>query len=348
MLQLTPGAPGRGGLTFAPGSGAETLTDDAGVTAATLMNAASEDSRLLYVTNPLRSPVRISGTPTVTLRAAFSTPKANLTALLVSLPETGNGTILTRGWIDPENRSSDWTTEPVTPGEFYRLGFDLQAKDVVVAAGRRLGLMVLSSDREHTVRPPYGRRHAPTQVTLDLAGSNFTLPVVGGAGALVPATGGDIEPGDVSGTVPATLSLTLGPAASFGAFTPGIARDYEASMAATVLSTAGHADLTVSDPSSNHTGRLVNGAFALAQPLQARANAGQYAPVGGGGEPDSAAQLRRAGLQRRGGARLQAVDRRQRPTANGGVQQDVERSRCRRRSRDRSSIITHIVYLQNM
>ena len=73
VLQLTPGAPGRGGLTFAPGSGAETLTDDAGVTAATLMNAASEDSRLLYVTNELRSPVRISGTPRVTLRASFST-----------------------------------------------------------------------------------------------------------------------------------------------------------------------------------------------------------------------------------------------------------------------------------
>ena len=120
------------------------------------MNAPTEDSRLLYQTNLLREPVRISGTPRISLNAAFSTPKANLTAILVSLPESGNGTILTRGWIDPENRASDWTTEAVTPGVFYRLNFDLQPKDIVVPAGRRLGLMVISSDREFTVRPAPG------------------------------------------------------------------------------------------------------------------------------------------------------------------------------------------------
>src|SRR5262249_53421353 len=52
----------------------------------------------------------------------------------------------------------------------------------------------------------------------------------------------------VTGTVPATLSLTLGPAASFGAFTPGVAREYTASTAANVVSSAGDAALTVSDP----------------------------------------------------------------------------------------------------
>ena len=36
------------------------------------------------------------------------------------------------------------------------------------------------------------------------------------------------HPLTVSGTVPATLSLTLGPPASFGAFTAGVARDYTA------------------------------------------------------------------------------------------------------------------------
>ena len=34
--------------------------------------------------------------------------------------------------------------------------------------------------------------------------------------------------GDVGGTVPATLSLTLGAPATFGAFTPGVAKDYTA------------------------------------------------------------------------------------------------------------------------
>ena len=45
--------------------------------------------------------------------------------------------------------------------------------------------------------------------------------------------------------MPATLSLTLGAPASFGAFTPGVAKDYTASTTANVISTAGDAALTV-------------------------------------------------------------------------------------------------------
>ena len=41
--------------------------------------------------------------------------------------------------------------------------------------------------------------------------------------------GASEEPGTVGGTVPATLALTLGAPASFGAFTPGVAREYTAS-----------------------------------------------------------------------------------------------------------------------
>ncbi|MDA0159732.1 CocE/NonD family hydrolase [Solirubrobacter ginsenosidimutans] len=77
--------------------------------------------------------------------------------------------------------------------------------------------------------------------------------------------------GDTTGTVPATLSLTLGTSAAFGFFTPGVTKTYESSMSANVISTAGDALLSVADPSSDNTGHLVNGAFALPQPLQARA-----------------------------------------------------------------------------
>ena len=68
--------------------------------------------------------------------------------------------------------------------------------------------------------------------------------------------------------MPATLSLTLGPAADFGPFQPGVTRDYTASTTANVISTAGDAALTVADPSTNHPGQLVNGAFFLPQPLK--------------------------------------------------------------------------------
>ena len=65
----------------------------------------------------------------------------------------------------------------------------------------------------------------------------------------------------VAGTVPATLSLTLGAPATFGPFTPGVDLQYTASTTATVTSTAGDAALTASSAT------LTNGAFRLAQPV---------------------------------------------------------------------------------
>ena len=96
--------------------------------------------------------------------------------------------------------------------------------------------------------------------------------------------------GTAGGTVSATLSLTLGAPAQFGAFTPGITQTYLASTTATVISTAGDATLSVADPSSTNTGKLVNGTFALPQTLQARGrNAANttttYANVGSSAAP---------------------------------------------------------------
>ena len=125
--------------------------------------------------------------------------------------------------------------------------------------------------------------------------------------AEAPADGG------VGGSVPATLALTLGTPAAFAPFTPGVAKDYTASTTATVISTAGDATLTASDPSTNAPGRLVNGAFSLTTPLQ----------VAGAPLPSTVKTLRRAGLQRQRHDRLQAVDRRQRAAAHGLLREDA-------------------------
>jgi hypothetical protein len=74
--------------------------------------------------------------------------------------------------------------------------------------------------------------------------------------------------GTVGGSVPATLALTMGAPAQFGAFTPGVAKDYTASTSANVTSTAGDATLSVADSSTDRPGFLTNGSFALASPLQ--------------------------------------------------------------------------------
>jgi uncharacterized protein (TIGR03118 family) len=98
------------------------------------------------------------------------------------------------------------------------------------------------------------------------------------------------NPSEAGGLVPATLALALGAAPSFGAFIPGVANDYSASLSATITHTAADALLTVSDPSPTATGHLVNGAFALEQPLRASATSpgatgGALAPVGGPANP---------------------------------------------------------------
>jgi hypothetical protein len=71
---------------------------------------------------------------------------------------------------------------------------------------------------------------------------------------------------------------------------PGVAREYETSVAAVVTSTAGDATLSVADPSPTATGRLTNGAFSLAQPVQARATntanpSTAFAPITGSASP---------------------------------------------------------------
>jgi hypothetical protein len=95
-----------------------------------------------------------------------------------------DGTILTRRWIDPTNRNSDWAQVPLRPGRFYRIDFDMQPKDSVVPAGSRRALMVFSSDLRlhHPAR-------AGTRLALDLARSSLALPVVGGSTALANAVG---------------------------------------------------------------------------------------------------------------------------------------------------------------
>ena len=57
-------------------------------------------------------------------------------------------------------------------------------------------------------------------------------------------------------------------------------RSYTASTTATVISTAGDATLSVADLNATSPGKLINGSFALATPLKAKANAGAFATVG--------------------------------------------------------------------
>ncbi len=176
-LRPTPGGDRRGGLALIPGRAGdvvEMLRDDAGKLASDLAAAPSSAHRLAYFTDPARQPVRISGTVRAELALTFGRPAANVTAMLVDMAPDGSVTPVTRGWAAPQNRHSISRTSPVKPGKEYRIEVAMMPNDYVLAEGHRLGLVVLSSDHNYTLRPEPG-----TRLWLDLSASRLRLPVVG-------------------------------------------------------------------------------------------------------------------------------------------------------------------------
>ncbi len=179
-------------------SGTDKLVDDVGGSGSMYAMMGQSQNRLIYATPTFTDTVHISGTPRVTLRIASSAPAANLSVWLVMLPydsarvgSQSHAGLVTRGWADPQNyRSltkggnydSKRPGEKLVPGNFYDLTFDLQPDDEFVPAGKRLAVMIMSSDREFTLWPKAG-----TELTVDLAHSSFSVPIVGGTTALEKA-----------------------------------------------------------------------------------------------------------------------------------------------------------------
>lgn len=196
-LRLSAGGAARGGLSVASGTaatqqGTEKLIDNVEMAAPALALADQSLHRLLYATPILTEAVHLSGTARITIRLASSKPAANLSVYLVQLPWAGGpiGTpnLITRGWADPQNhrsltRGGDYHSlergAPLKPGEFVTLTFDLQPDDQIIPAGKQIGLMIFSSDRDFTLWPQPG-----TELTVDLDATTLRLPVVGGAAAL--------------------------------------------------------------------------------------------------------------------------------------------------------------------
>jgi X-Pro dipeptidyl-peptidase len=182
-LYLTPGAPGRGGLSTEKQTtqGKETLVDNYSFSGGALAKAEITNHRLIYVTPELSQALHISGTPKVSITLSSSKPAANLSVWLVSLPWNENsGTkitdnIITRGWADPQNYRSITKSEPLVAGKSYTVTFDLMPDDQIIAKGEQIGLMIFSSDREFTLWPEPG-----TELTIDLDATTIELPVVGG------------------------------------------------------------------------------------------------------------------------------------------------------------------------
>ncbi|GAA1652818.1 Xaa-Pro dipeptidyl-peptidase [Nonomuraea maheshkhaliensis] len=210
-VPLHPGPGSSLGLLPRPRTAKESFTDQKTRTAEQLVEAEGADpNRLAYTTKVLPADVRVSGTPTVSVRASMKDGASPyLTALLVdygtdvrpngSLVSTGQnycygqgipgdtgctvlrtlGTsttpykIVTRGWLDVRNRHRADRTEPLRPGKEYSFTWDFQPTDYLFKKGHRLGLVIISTDYDYTLRYPAG-----TKVTVSPGQSALHLPVV--------------------------------------------------------------------------------------------------------------------------------------------------------------------------
>lgn len=183
-LHLTPGGKSSGQLQLeaARAVGSESFTDNVEFSGSKLAAAPESEHRLIYASQELKAPLHLSGWSKLKIRVACNKPAANLSVWLVSLPWDDNGKInadiITRGWADPQNSKSESESTPLVPGEFVDLEFELEPDDQIIPAGQKIGLMIFSSDRDFTLWPEAG-----TELTVDLAGTELTLPVVGGTDA---------------------------------------------------------------------------------------------------------------------------------------------------------------------
>jgi X-Pro dipeptidyl-peptidase len=175
--------------------------------ALTAGETATDPNRLISLTPPLKRETRLSGTTTVTVRAALTGDSPYLTALLVDYGEAvryagtrtlaeqdcvGPGIdgdpgcfnrreyvtattpyeIVSRGWLDVRNRFSPAVTTPILSGRPYTFRWSLQPEDHVFAAGHRIGIVLISTERDHTLRYPAG-----TVVDVRAGGSKAVLPL---------------------------------------------------------------------------------------------------------------------------------------------------------------------------
>jgi X-Pro dipeptidyl-peptidase len=205
-LRLAGGQPGTLGgsttpqsFTDAPSRTAEQLAAEPG---------KADPNRLIYLTPALTRPTRLSGTPSVRLSASVDGRSPYLSAMLVDygtdtrfagFSRTGEQwcfgesvpgdsgcrpvkryvtkqtpyQIVTRGWLDVRNRRSASRTETVEPGRTYAFGWPMVPYDHVFKPGHRIGLVIMATDHDYTLRYPAGTKVA-------VAGGDLSLPLAAG------------------------------------------------------------------------------------------------------------------------------------------------------------------------
>lgn len=139
--------------------------------------------------------LRFSGEATISFQGAIDKPTAILSAMIVDLCkdyritekqiEDGQGEfsfkleeepsefrVITRGWLNAQNRSSLWNKEEIKKGEYYEYNFAFVPTDYTIKKGHKLGLIIYGIDAEATQRPD-----TVTQITIKQESIELNCPL---------------------------------------------------------------------------------------------------------------------------------------------------------------------------
>lgn len=173
----------------------------------------AKPGRVAFTTGPLPLDLRLSGTPTASLRVKLDRPTSNLTALLVDFGDAtrldwrrgqgittlteedchGESTaaddacyrkvvanvadrpaeIVARGWIDVQNRASLSDPRPLPVGAYGTVRWETLPHDYTFRKGHRLALVLAGTDSSYSAE-----RGTGANVTVDLRGSSVSIPFV--------------------------------------------------------------------------------------------------------------------------------------------------------------------------
>ncbi len=199
VLRPTAGGGRVGGLTTTAPSKQqpEKLVDNVEFAGAALAKADASENRLLYATGELdrasasvghgaRDPaaLRRASQPR-TCRYGWSCCRGptGRSAPRTSSRAAGRIRRTTTSWSAAATITRRRPGSRSSRASSIRLTFDLEPDDQIIPAGKRIGLMIFSSDRDFTVWPRPG-----TELTIDIDKSTLTLPVVGGSAVFGKAT----------------------------------------------------------------------------------------------------------------------------------------------------------------
>jgi X-Pro dipeptidyl-peptidase len=200
------------GKLGAAGKGSVTITDDPELSEDDIVADPSEEiaGRQVFLSAPLTAAIRISGTPSVTLKLKSDSSTTPVTARLIEygdaarytgvrtttqstcegsstdyddscyytvdkLTAQGDHGIVSRGWVDAAHSKSLSKPTPLTPGKWSTVTVPLRAQDEIIPKGRVLALAVTLSDTGWTSPNDTG-----ATIDIDLAGSKLNLPVTSG------------------------------------------------------------------------------------------------------------------------------------------------------------------------